>query len=341
MIAEPMPAEWPPISRPSARAWQQGLREAIRSVPELLAVLGLDAEAVDADAADLAFPILVPRAFAARMRPGDPRDPLLRQVLPLRREREATPGFVADPVGDLARLAGPGVLHKYPGRVLLIATGACAVHCRYCFRRHFPYAGELAARERWAPALATIAADPSIREVILSGGDPLSLGTPRLAELSEGLAAIPHVRRLRIHTRWPIVLPARVDRELLDWLGALRWPVTVVLHANHAREIDDEVAAALGALRAAGATVLNQAVLLAGINDTVEVQAALCERLGDLGVVPYYLHLLDPVEGAAHFAVDARRGRAIVGRLRERLPGYLVPRLAREVPGRQSKTVLA
>lgn len=340
MIAERMPAEWPPNRRPSAHGWQQSLREAIRSVPELLALLGLDAEAVGADAAELAFPILVPRGFAARMRPGDSDDPLLRQVLPVLREREATPGFVADPVGDLARLAGPGVIHKYPGRVLLIATGACAVHCRYCFRRHFPYAEELAARERWAPALATVAADPSIREVILSGGDPLSLGTPRLVELTAGLAVMPHVRRLRIHTRWPIVLPARVDRELLDWLGALPWPVTVVVHANHAREIDDEVAEALGALRGAGAVVLNQAVLLAGVNDSLEAQAALCERLGDLGVLPYYLHLLDPVAGAAHFAVDARRGRALVRGLRERLPGYLVPRLARELPGRRSKTVL-
>lgn len=340
MIAEPMPAKWPTSRRLLAGGWQQRLREAIRSVPELLALLGLTADSVGADEGDLAFPILVPRSFAARMRPGDPDDALLRQVLPLRSEREETPGYVADPVGDLARLTGPGVIHKYPGRVLLIATGACAVHCRYCFRRHFPYAEELAARERWAPALAAIAADTSIREVILSGGDPLSLGTPRLAELSDGLAAIPHVRRLRIHTRWPIVLPARVDRELLDWLAALPWPVTVVVHANHAREIDDEVAEALGALRVAGATVLNQAVLLAGVNDSVEAQAALCERLGDLGVLPYYLHLLDPVAGAAHFAVDARHGRAIVRGLRERLPGYLVPRLARELPGRRSKTVL-
>jgi EF-P beta-lysylation protein EpmB len=340
MIAEAMPAEGIVQRRPEAGDWQRQMREAIRSLPELLRLLGLDAAAVGAEVAASDFPILVPRAFAARMRPGDPKDPLLRQVLPLRREREAHPAYVADPVGDLSRLVGPGVIHKYPGRVLLIATGACAVHCRYCFRRHFPYAEELAARARWAPALAAIAADPSIAEVIVSGGDPLSLTTARLAELTAGLAAIPHVRRLRIHTRWPVVLPARVDQELLSWLGTLPWPVTVVVHANHAREIDEEVAAALRALRGTGAVVLNQAVLLAGVNASLAAQAALCERLGDLGVLPYYLHLLDPVAGAAHFAVPARRGRALVRGLRERLPGYLVPRLVRELPGRRSKTLL-
>lgn len=323
----------------SAHAWKQHLREAFRDVDALLAHLGLSRADVGISD-DTAFPLLVPRGFADRMRQGDPADPLLLQVLPLAAESQSAPDFVLDPVGDLARTRGPGLIHKYAHRVLLITTGSCAVHCRYCFRRHFPYAEELAARDQWRDAVAQIEADRSIHEVILSGGDPLSLATAKLRELTEALAHVPHLRRLRIHTRWPIVLPQRVDGELLDWLRGLPWPVILVIHANHAREIDAEVGAALQRLRATGATLLNQSVLLRGVNDDAETLCDLSERLGEFDVLPYYLHLLDRVAGAAHYQVELRVARRLLRALRASLPGYLVPRLAREDAGRRSKTVL-
>ena len=323
-----------------ARSWKHQLREAFRDVDALLTHLGLTRNEVDV-AASTPFPLLVPRSFVARMRHGDPHDPLLRQILPVAAEADESRGWSLDPVGDLARTRGPGLIHKYRGRVLLIATASCAVHCRYCFRRHFPYAEELAARDNWSAAVDVIAADASIEEVILSGGDPLSLATSKLRGLTDALAAIPHLRRLRIHTRWPIVLPQRVDAELVDWLQQLPWPTVVVIHANHAAEFDADVASALHRLRRAGATLLNQAVLLRGVNDDADALRKLSLVLSDHGVMPYYLHLLDRVAGAAHFEVDAHRGRALIRALRAQLPGYLVPRLAREDAGRSSKTVLA
>jgi EF-P beta-lysylation protein EpmB len=322
------------------RHWKHRLREAFRDVDALLAYLGLSRSDV-ALAVDTPFPFLVPREFAARMRRGDAADPLLLQVLPVAAESELAPGWLLDPVGDLKRTRGPGLIHKYRGRVLLIATASCAVHCRYCFRRHFPYSEELAARDQWSAAVAEISADPAISEVILSGGDPLSLATPKLRELTDALAAIAHVKRLRIHTRWPIVLPQRVDGELLDWLRQLPWPVVVVVHANHAREFDADVGDALRALRAAGATLLNQSVLLRGVNDSAAALHELSMMLGDHGVLPYYLHLLDRVIGSAHFEVEPARARRMIRQLRAELPGYLVPRLVREDAGAASKTVLA
>ncbi|QSX78042.1 EF-P beta-lysylation protein EpmB [Agrilutibacter solisilvae] len=329
-------------SPPSAGArWQRLWREAIRDPRELLDLLGLDPAALGVDAAAAAqFPLRVPRAFVARMRAGDPHDPLLRQVLPLGEELQPMPGFSLDAVGDSAARAGDGVIRKYQGRALLITTGSCAVNCRYCFRRHFPYAQETAAAGQWAQAVSLIAEDPSIDEVILSGGDPWSLATPKLAELTRALARIPHLRRLRIHTRLPVVLPERVDEELLGWLGALPWPVTVVLHANHAREFDASVDEACRRLRSAGAVLLNQAVLLRGVNDSVEALAELCERGFQAGVLPYYLHQLDRVQGAAHFEVSDDRARQLHTTLASRLSGYLVPRLVREVPGDPGKRPL-
>ncbi|TYT25036.1 EF-P beta-lysylation protein EpmB [Luteimonas viscosa] len=320
--------------------WQQHWREAIRDPRELLSLLGLQALAGVSEAAAAQFPLRVPRGFAARMRHGDPHDPLLRQVLPLDAELRPAPGFSLDAVGDAAARAGHGVLHKYAGRALLVATGSCAIHCRYCFRRHFPYAEETAAAAGWRAAVAAIRADHSLHEVILSGGDPLSLATPKLAELTDALAAIPHVRRLRIHTRLPVVLPERVDDALLAWLSALPWPVVVVLHANHANEFGAGVDAATAALRARGATLLNQAVLLRGVNDSLEAQAALHERGFAAGVLPYYLHQLDRVAGAAHFEVPDDEARALHEAMRMRLPGYLLPRLVREVAGDGSKRPL-
>ena len=321
--------------------WQQGWREAVRDPQELLSLLGLETLAAQVSVqANAQFPLRVPRGFVARMRHGDAQDPLLRQVLPLDEEMRVVPGFSLDAVGDEAARTGTGLLHKYQGRALLVATGSCAVNCRYCFRRHFPYAGETAAREGWAGAVAAIAADPSIEEVIVSGGDPLSLATPKLAELSAQLATIGHLKRLRIHSRLPIVLPERVDAELLQWLAGLPWPVAFVVHANHANEFDASVDAAMAALRGAGVHLLNQAVLLRGVNDSVDALAALCERGFAAGVLPYYLHQLDRVQGVAHFEVADARAIALHEALRARLSGYLVPRLVREIPGDTGKRPL-
>ena len=331
-----------PLSPRPLRRWQQALRDAIRDPAELCSWLELDAGQLGFSAAAARdFPLLVPRGYAARMRRGDPLDPLLRQALPIRAERALTPGFSADPVGDALAQRAPGLLHKYAGRALLVTTGACAIHCRYCFRRHFAYDDLPTAVEAWGPALAEIAADRSLEEVILSGGDPLTISDVRLAALAAQLAAIDHVRRLRIHTRLPIVLPERVDETLLDWLGGTRLTPIVVVHANHPAEIDDEVAAALARLAAAGVLLLNQSVLLAGVNDNVETLAELSRRLIEARTTPYYLHQLDRVAGAGHFEVPIERGRELVEQLRARIPGYLVPRYVQEFAGEPCKRPLS
>lgn len=322
----------------SGQSWQQAMRHAVREPAELCRLLKLPGElAAQAARAMGDFPLFVPRGYLSRMRPGDPTDPLLRQVLPTTAETEPAAGFTADPVGDTAATASPGLLHKYQGRVLLVTTGACAVHCRYCFRRHYPYSQSPKAAADWQPALDEIAADPTIHEVILSGGDPWTLADATLGELTRRIAAIEHVVRLRIHTRLPIFIPQRVTAGLLAGLTATRLTPIVVLHANHAAELDDAVAAALARLRAAGVLLLNQAVLLAGVNDTADAQQALAERLIALGVLPYYLHQLDRVSGAAHFEVPPATGRAIIAELRRRLPGYAVARYVHEVAGAEHK----
>ncbi len=320
--------------------WRQLMRDGVREPRALLSMLGLDQLANRLPADSAGFPLRVPRGFIARMRFGDPHDPLLRQVLPLDDELIPVAGFVHDAVGDLDRRIGPGVLHKYRGRALLIATASCAVHCRYCFRRHFPYADETASTHGWRDALAAIGADTQIEEVILSGGDPLSLAISKLSELTAHLLRFPHVRRLRIHSRLPIVLPERVDAELLSWLTNLPMQKVMVVHANHGNEFDGRVDAALAALASTGVTLLNQAVLLRGVNDSVDALADLSERGFAAGVLPYYLHQLDRVSGAAHFEVSDRRARQIVAELRDRLPGYLVPRLVREIAGHLAKQPL-
>jgi EF-P beta-lysylation protein EpmB len=331
----------PTFPRQQAPFWQHELRKAYSRPADLLEFLQLD-PALPALALDRLrdFPLRVPRGFAARMRKGDASDPLFLQVWPQAREAEPAEGFHKDAVGDLHKLKPGGLIHKYQGRALVIATGACAVHCRYCFRRHFPYSDALAARDHWRETLHHLAVDPSIEEVILSGGDPLSLSDDKLAELIAGLDAIPHLRRLRIHTRQPVVLPERVDENLLAWLRATRLPVAVVIHANHANELDESVAAALGLLRDTGATLLNQAVLLRNVNDSVGALEALSKRLFECGVLPYYLHLLDRVEGAAHFEIQLEEAVALMQALSSRLSGYLIPRLVREDAGAPSKTLL-
>ncbi len=301
---------------------------------ELLDHLGLDHDALlDARAASADFRMLVPRAYAALMEPANPDDPLLRQVLPAADELTSQIGFSHDPVGDRAARRAPGLLQKYRGRALLVVTGACAVHCRYCFRRHFPYESETIAADRGWAAAALIRKDPEIAEIILSGGDPLMLDDAPLAALVARLADIPHIKRLRIHTRMPIVLPCRITAELCRLLTATRPKVVVVVHANHPRELGQGARGALARIGASGITLLNQSVLLKGVNDQASVLADLSEALFAHGVLPYYLHLLDKVFGAAHFDVSSDRAAELVRDLRKRLPGYLVPQLVREKSG--------
>lgn len=287
------------------------------------------------------FPLLVPESFLARMRPGDMTDPLLLQVLPTSLELSDAEGFTSDPVSDLEFRKAPGLLQKYDGRALLIATGSCAVHCRYCFRRNYPYAAEPHRLDDWVPALEILREDSSIREVLLSGGDPLMLTDQRLGDLIRHLEDIPHLRRLRIHSRLPIVLPDRVTPELLDILTGTRLNVVMVVHSNHAAELTGDCAAALQCLTSGlSGMVLNQAVLLRGVNDSVEALCALSERLIELRVIPYYLHQLDRVSGTAHYEVSLEAGRRLVAELRRRLPGYAVPRYVREIAGELHKTVI-
>jgi len=330
-----------PQSRTTSADWHQPLARAIRNPDELLDRLGLSESLRPAahEAARL-FPLMVPESYLRRIDPSNPNDPLLRQVLPLFQESLEVPGFELDAVDDVSFRLAPGLLKKYSGRALLIATGSCAVHCRYCFRRHYPYGEEPRRLDDWQPALDAIAADPSIQEILLSGGDPLMLTDRRLSDLLDRLEAIPHLRRLRVHTRLPIVLPERVTGTLLDRLTECRLTTVVVVHANHAAELVADCAKALRKLVAAPLTVLNQAVLLRGVNDSVEAQCDLSTALIDLGVLPYYLHQLDRVAGASHFEVPVEEGRALVQEMRRRLPGYAVPRFVREIPGEAHKTVL-
>lgn len=324
-----------------AEDWRDELTLAFRDGLSLLRYLGLAPEAVgwSADAAK-SFRCLVPRPFARRMRPHVPNDPLLLQVLPRAAELIDDARYSTDPLGETSCQAVPGLLDKYAGRMLLTTTGACAIHCRYCFRRHYPYTRFNPARDDWRAVLDHIAAQSDCTEVILSGGDPLMLTDAQLTRLLQALAAIDQVKRLRLHTRLPVVLPARVNDALCELLAALPQPVAIVLHINHANEIDADVAAAAVALRRTGASLLNQSVLLREINDRVDALAALSEQVYACGILPYYLHLLDRVRGAAHFDVDDATARTLEQELRDRLPGYLVPRFVRELPNRGSKLPL-
>lgn len=320
-------------------SWQKILAQGFASVNELLEFLALPS-GLGSVSADKQFKTRVPRSFAARMQRGNPRDPLLLQVLAVEDELSVVDGYVADPLRESKGNPLPGLLHKYQGRVLLTLTGACAVNCRYCFRRHFPYQNNNPGRDGWQPVLDYVRADTSIREVILSGGDPLLAADAVLAELIQQLEAIPHLQILRFHTRIPIVLPERINKDLLKLLGTTRLQKIIVLHSNHAQELDEQVAEICSALRQVGCHLLNQSVLLKGINDEASILAELSERLFACGVLPYYLHLLDTVAGAAHFDLPQTAALAIYRQLQKQLPGYLVPRLAREEPGKASKTLL-
>lgn len=323
-----------------ATNWQDQLRNGISSGAELLGALGLTpSEAGFSTAASADFALKVPHSFVRRMQRGNPRDPLLMQVLSHTDELLELPGYSEDPVGETAtNITLPGLIHKYHGRVLLIVAGGCAINCRYCFRRHFPYEENRNGRNQWSSALNYISADSSIEEVILSGGDPLVATDAHLAQLVQQIAGIAHVKRLRIHSRVPVVLPDRVTAGLLDALCHEHLQTVMVLHCNHANEIDASVAHAVNTLRKREITILNQAVLLAGVNDNAQTQVALCEALFAAGILPYYLHMLDKVQGAAHFDVAQKEALAIHQQMTARLPGYMVPKLVREIAGGDAKT---
>ncbi|WNK21335.1 EF-P beta-lysylation protein EpmB [Halomonas piscis] len=321
--------------------WKRQLSRAVRDPAELCRRLNLaDAWLPGAEGGHALFETCVPEAFLARIEPGNLADPLLRQVLPLGEETRETSGFVADPLEEAEQRPARGLIHKYHGRVLLIASPTCAVNCRYCFRRHFPYADNAPSRAQWREALGYLRDDDSIREAIFSGGDPLAGSDRQLGWLVGELENIAHLKRLRIHTRLPVVIPDRVDDALLAWLDATWLQTVMVLHINHANEIDQAVIDACTRLQKAGVTLLNQSVLLRGVNDSVSALEALSERLFEARILPYYLHVLDPVAGAAHFDVGDDEARELVDKLRQRLPGFLMPRLVREIPGEPSKTPL-
>ncbi len=320
-------------------SWQKALANAISQPRELLTLLNLDPQQLsDEFDIDSPFPLKVPHSFVARMKKGQPKDPLLLQILPLNKEKLKIAGYGVDPVGDLASMSTPGVIKKYPGRALLVATGACGVHCRYCFRRHFPYSSANPAADNWLPAINDILHDNSINEVILSGGDPLCLSNDRLRNLMVKLENIPHLKRIRIHSRLPIVLPERVDEGLVSCLSDVKLKKIIVLHINHANEINNTVKDAMRRVAAANAVLFNQSVLLRGVNDNSQTLITLSETLFETGITPYYLHMLDKVQGAGHFHVSDNSARLLMKALRKSLPGYLVPRLVREELNQACKT---
>lgn len=325
-----------PIANPDN--WQAILASAVREPQQLFELLQLDNSRMPASyAACRDFKLMVPRPFIGRMKSGDWQDPLLQQVLPQAQELTVTPSFSKDPLDERSSNPAPGLIHKYRGRVLLIVSGGCAVNCRYCFRRHFPYEDNNPSRQQWQQSLDYISQDPSIEEVILSGGDPLAASDDYLSELVSRIAAIKHVTTLRIHTRLPIMIPSRITTTCLQWMTASRLKPVLVIHSNHANELDDQVAESLARLRQAGVMLLNQSVLLAGINDRLDSLQALSRRLFELHVLPYYLHQLDSVQGAAHFQVSDQRAKSLLVELRGVLPGYLVPKLVRECPDADAK----
>lgn len=319
--------------------WQIELSGAVRSVESLWQLLELPKESLPAAlAAHRDFPVRVPQAFLARIEKGNPDDPLLKQILPVAAETARVSGFIADPLAEHSANRTSGLLHKYQSRVLLVLGGTCAINCRYCFRRHFPYEDNRLGPDDLARIHAYLLDQPDVNEVILSGGDPLVTSNARLSALLDRIEAIPHLTRLRIHTRLPVVIPRRVDQGLLQRLEASRLQCVLVTHCNHPRELDADFDTAMHLLKQRGVTLLNQAVLLRGVNDSAAVQIALAERLFRAGVLPYYLHLLDPVAGAHHFDVPEDRARTLLHAVHAALPGYLIPRLVREVPGQPGKS---
>jgi len=321
--------------------WQQQLAGAFSNIEDLCRYLSLSYKDLPVSvAATKNFPLRVPLSFADCMEKGNPDDPLLRQVLPINDELTNYPGFNNDPVGDLASAAITGVLHKYHGRVLLINTGSCAINCRYCFRRNFPYADLQLSKQAETEAIRYIQDHLDISEVILSGGDPLLLSDERLSKLLQQLNTIEHIKRIRIHSRLPIVLPARINLEFINTLKLCTKTMILVVHCNHANEISTEVSSAFLQLKANGISVFNQSVLLQGVNDNAAVLCDLSEKLFSHGVIPYYLHLLDKATGTGHFEITESTAIALIAEMQVLLPGYLVPKLVKEMAGGTSKQAL-
>lgn len=321
--------------------WKKEMANMLRDPDELCALLGITgSDKEKLKAACGLFPLRIPRPYLSRINVNDLNDPLLLQALPQAAELVVSEGYVDDPLEEAKFTPVPGLLHKYHGRVLIVLNGSCAIHCRYCFRRHFPYQEHQIGSEDWQQILDYIAADDSIQEVIFSGGDPLSCTDKVLARRCEDLAAISHVNTLRLHTRLPIMIPQRIDEHCLAWMQNTRLKVVMVIHANHAQELDESVADALKKLSDIGVLLLNQSVLLKGVNDSVNALEALSRRLLSCGVMPYYLHVFDPVQGAAHFDRGDDESKVLLEELKTRVAGYLVPKLVRELPEETSKTSL-
>ena len=325
----------------TSHKWQLEYKSSITNIDQLCQILGLKTEQLPTSSqANEQFKLRVPRSYVERMQRENPNDPLLLQVLPSAYEDNTINGYIKDPVGDLKSIKSPGLLQKYNGRALLLATSRCAIHCRYCFRRHFPYSTQNPRIDSWSSAIQELQQDQSISEVILSGGDPLVLDDHELEKLIKKLEPIAHIKRLRIHTRLPVVIPNRINDELLKWVGETRMKVIMVLHINHANEINKEIHNKLKKLTETDCVLLNQSVLLKNINDRASSLINLSESLFESGVLPYYLHLLDKVEGAAHFDVSETDAREIMREITKQLPGYLVPRLVKEIASAQSKTLV-
>ena len=318
--------------------WQKELACSYTDPAKLLQYLGLDEEKYTQHIkARRLFPMRVPRHFADLMEKGNPNDPLFLQVMPLSDEFLTSKGYSEDPL-DEHDTAGKGILHKYDSRVLLMVRTGCAVNCRYCFRRHFPYADNAVSKNQWLDVLEYLRGNSKINEVIFSGGDPLMAKDDHLSWLANEIATIPHIKRLRIHSRLPVVLPERISHNFVKWFTALPLQKVLVLHANHANEMSEPLKTRLRTLRDKGVTLLNQSVLLKGINDSGEAISNLSESLFEAGVLPYYLHVLDKVQGASHFYVSDDEGRQIMEEAIKRLPGFLVPKLVREIGGQPGKT---
>ncbi|MCG8033791.1 MAG: EF-P beta-lysylation protein EpmB [Candidatus Thiodiazotropha taylori] len=322
-----------------APGWRKALADGFTDVPSLLEYLQIEPSAVsDHIRASRQFSLRVPKVFATLMRKGYPDDPLLLQVLPSASEMDLADGFSTDPVGDHMAGQSPGLLQKYHGRILIITTGACAVHCRYCFRRHYPYTGATATNSQWRHIIDYLETNPAVEEVILSGGDPLMISDDKLERWLAQLEALPQIKRLRIHTRLPVVLPQRITAELLSVLKRCPINKVMVIHANHPNELSPAVAEGMKRVAASDVTLLNQSVLLKGVNDHCDTLVRLSNRLFEIGVLPYYLHLLDRVEGAAHFELEKTAILRLQQQLMTELPGYLMPRMVREIAGVLYKT---
>ncbi|PHM72058.1 EF-P beta-lysylation protein EpmB [Xenorhabdus sp. KJ12.1] len=326
---------------PAREVWLQQLTDVITDPSELLQLLSLNTHALlkEGNEARRLFPLRVPRAFVSRMKKGDPQDPLLLQVLTAREEFDTPAGFSTDPLDEQHPVV-PGLLHKYRNRALLMVKGGCAVNCRYCFRRHFPYEDNKGNKSNWQSALEYIEQHTELNEIIFSGGDPLMAKDHELDWLITQLESIPHIKRLRIHTRLPVVIPDRVTLSLCNRLAQSDLQVIMVTHINHANEIDEAFRESMARLKQAGVTLLNQSVLLRGVNDDADILADLSNSLFDAGILPYYIHVLDKVQGAAHFLVSDEEAKAIMRELLTKISGYLVPCLTREIGGEPSKTPL-